>query len=255
MIIFGKGRVLVGDITACLQFYTRLPVPSRSVEPGRFGSAQWAAPLAGVVIGLCGAGLHWIAHAAGMPPAAAAALTLGGILLLTGCLHEDGLADVADGFGGGHTPEQKLTIMKDSRIGTYGVAALGISLLLRWSALMSLPTGLPALLTLVAAHAASRGLIAAAMRTIPPARASGLSAAAGRPSAWAACIAMLLGVAALAMLWPAKAVAAAALLSLWFLFLRRLCLRQIGGQTGDVLGLLQQGGEIIVLLTACGTLA
>ena len=115
----------------------------------------------------------------GLPTTIVAALALAAGTLVTGGLHEDGLADVADGFGGGSTPEKKLTIMKDSRIGSYGVAALILSFLLRWSALVAL--GFVAIPVLLLAHAASRALMPALMRLSPPARENGLSAGAGRP--------------------------------------------------------------------------
>ena len=115
-----------------------------------------------------------------LPPLPAAALAVAATVAVTGALHEDGLADVADGFGGGATRERKLEIMRDSRIGTYGVCALILSFILRISALTNL--GDPALVTavLVAAHAAARAPIPAFMRLVPAARTDGLSADAGR---------------------------------------------------------------------------
>src|SRR6202046_1868412 len=83
------------------------------------------------IFGLSGAIVYGIVHRLGLPPWPAAALSVAATMLATGCLHEDGLADTADGVGGGHTREQKLDIMRDSRIGTYGVCALAMSLLLR----------------------------------------------------------------------------------------------------------------------------
>ncbi len=91
-----------------------------------------------LVVGLIGAVVYVLAHRAGLPAWPAAALSVAATLFATGCLHEDGLADTADGFGGGKTREQKLDIMRDSRIGTYGVCALALSLLIRVSALASL---------------------------------------------------------------------------------------------------------------------
>ncbi|MBN8881520.1 MAG: adenosylcobinamide-GDP ribazoletransferase, partial [Salana multivorans] len=101
------------------------------------------------------------------------ALALAAGMAATGCLHEDGLSDVADGFGGGKTREHKLEIMRDSRIGTYGTAALGLSLLLRWSALAGLAGPVEVLAALIAAHCASRALLGAFMHLLPRARADG----------------------------------------------------------------------------------
>lgn len=246
---------MLADLCACLGFYTRLPLPARAPFAQDFAAAQWAAPLAGGVIGGALALLMAACLALGLPPGPAAALTLGASLLLTGALHEDGAADVADGFGGGATRERKLLIMKDSRIGTYGVAALALVLLARFAALSALAEGGFAA-GLLAAHAGARALLPGFMAWVPPARAEGVSARIGRVPARAACGAGLLGLAALGLAalglgGPAFAFAAALSLALWCLVLRRLCLRQIGGQTGDVLGALEQGGEVIVLFAAC----
>jgi adenosylcobinamide-GDP ribazoletransferase len=195
-------------------------------------------------------GLFLAALLLGVPAPPAAALGVAAGVLLTGGLHEDGLSDTADGFGGGRDPERRLEIMRDSRIGSYGAAALGLSLLLRWSALASIARPEAGLLALVAAHAASRAPLALFLRLTPPARADGLSASAGRPSVMAAGIALMLGAAALLLLGPLAACVAALLLMLVFAALRQLALAKIGGQTGDVAGALQQAGEIAVLLVA-----
>src|SRR5208282_733244 len=111
--------------------------------------------------------------------------------------HEDGLADTADGFGGGKTREQKLDIMRDSRIGTYGVCALALSILLRASALASLAD--PALVAwaLIAAHAAARAAMPLLMFSVPPARSDGLSFDVGRPDGARAAVAAAVGILAL----------------------------------------------------------
>ena len=172
-------------------------------------------------------------------------------LAVTGCLHEDGLADTADGFGGGRTRERKLEIMRDSRIGTYGVCALVLSLLLRVAVVANL--GEPALVAgaLVAAHAAARSPLAAFMRLLPPARADGMSADVGEPPAGVAVASLLLGLFIVVIaLGPMAGRAAAILIAAAFLLVGWLCTNQIKGQTGDVLGTLEQAGEIIVLLVA-----
>jgi adenosylcobinamide-GDP ribazoletransferase len=239
------------DLALCLTFYTRLPLGWTANRGRSFAEAQWAAPLAGAAVGLCGAFIFWLGFTVGAPSLLTAALTLTAILCVTGCLHEDGAADVADGFGGGATRERKLEIMRDSRHGTYGIATLIVTFLIRWSAMAALATPLTALAGLIAAHAVSRALIPAFMIVLPPARSNGLSAGAGTPS-WRVAGAAL-AVAAITLL-PALGIVgsliAAALLAAWFFFLRKLSLRQIGGHTGDVLGALQQGGEIIILVIA-----
>jgi adenosylcobinamide-GDP ribazoletransferase len=158
---------------------------------------------------------------------------------------------VADSFGGGATRERKLEIMRDSRIGTFGVCVLILSFMLRVAALTNLgDPGLVAVV-LVAAHAAGRAPIAAFMRLIPPARTDGMSADAGRPSQGTAMVAIFLGLVSLMIgLGFAAGVVAVGRLAVGFGFMAWLCKRQIGGQTGDVLGALEQTGEIVVLLVA-----
>lgn len=241
----------LADLALCLTFYTRLPLGRPAAEGRNFAEAQWAAPLAGAVVGLCGAFIFWLGFTVGAPSLLTAALTLAAILCVTGCLHEDGAADVSDGFGGGTTRERKLEIMRDSRHGTYGIATLIVTFLIRWSAIAALATPWTAFAGLLAAHAASRALIPAFMIALPPARRNGLSAGAGTPSSPVAGGALAMGgIALLAGLGIVGGVISAVLLAAWFFFLKRLSFRQIGGQTGDVLGALQQGAEIIILVIA-----
>jgi adenosylcobinamide-GDP ribazoletransferase len=171
-------------------------------------------------------------------------------LVVTGCLHEDGLADVADSFGAS-TRERKLEIMRDSKIGTYGVCALFMSLLLRSAALASIADPALAVPALVAAHTAARASMPLFMRWVPPARDDGLSAGVGTPPRASAIIAVLIGIVALGVgLGAAAGVCALALMAAAFAALAWLSVRQIGGQTGDVLGALEQIGEIVILLVA-----
>lgn len=246
-------RDVLADVVACIGFYTRVPVPRSVPLPASFASAQWAAPLAGLVVGLAGGLAICAALWLGLPATVAAVVALAATMLITGALHEDGAADLGDGFGGGATRERKLEIMRDSRIGTYGVCVLGLSLLARWSALAALAVagGWTVLIALVAAHVAGRALMPAFMWHVPPARSDGLSAGVGRVPQATAVASLALGALALLPGGLAFALVTAGLLVLWFLVLQHLSQRQIGGQTGDVLGGLEQGGEIIVLFSAC----
>jgi adenosylcobinamide-GDP ribazoletransferase len=243
-------RQVVDDIALCLVFFTRLPLPVFDFRGRSLAAAIWAAPVAGLVVGLIGAIVFATAERFGLAMGPAAALALVATLLTTGCLHEDGLSDVADGFGGGKSRGRKLEIMRDSRIGAYGAAALGLSLLIRWSALSEFIDPTQALFALLAAHAASRGLLGAFMHLLPPARIDGLSADAGTVSAETATASAVLGAIPLLLLGLAGAVFALILLGLLFAAFRALCLNQIGGQTGDTIGALQQASEIAVLLVA-----
>jgi adenosylcobinamide-GDP ribazoletransferase len=247
-------RRIAEDIAFCLVFFTRLPLPHFDFGNRALSQAIWAAPLLGVAVAVVATVVHALASAVGLSPEIAAALALAMAMLITGCLHEDGLSDVADGFGGGGTREKKLEIMRDSRIGAYGAAALVMSVLIRWSVISQLGNTLWVFCGLIAAHAASRALLPAFMHMVQPARPDGLAANAGSASADAAYVALAIGAVALLALGISGLVAAALLLALVFYGFRALCMRQIGGQTGDTLGALQQAGEIAVLLVAATVL-
>jgi adenosylcobinamide-GDP ribazoletransferase len=244
-------RSVAGDLKIGVLFSTRFPLPHAAPIGGAdIARASWALPVIGVLVGGFGALVYWIACYFHLPPLVGAALAVAGTLAATGCLHEDGLADTFDGLGGG-SRERKLEIMRDSRIGTYGACALVLSLVLRVAAVASLAGPGPVALALIAAHAGARATMPLFLYWVPPARPDGLSADAGRPSQTSVLVAALLGF-ALLLLSLGTARAIVALLSLLVLLgaMRRLCLRQIGGQTGDAAGALEQISEIAVLLTA-----
>jgi adenosylcobinamide-GDP ribazoletransferase len=230
-----------------LALMTRLPLR------GPHGGAARAArgyPLVGVVVGAFGAFGYWLANGLALPPLACAFVALAATILVTGGFHEDGLADVADGFGGGQDRADKLAIMRDSRIGSFGVLALLLGLGLRAAALAALASSAAAAAALIAAHALSRALLPPLMSLLPLARERGLAAATGRPGrrdiwtalALGAAIAWLMEGFGVAMLLLFVAVLAAAAVGL-------LARAQIGGYTGDVLGAAQQAAETAVLLT------
>ncbi|WP_142849428.1 adenosylcobinamide-GDP ribazoletransferase [Telmatospirillum sp. J64-1] len=244
-----RGGVLA-DLHLAATFLTRLRLPPlAALPPGGLAGSMWAFPLVGAVVGGIGALVLWAAGLV-LPPLVAALLALAVMALLTGALHEDGLADMADGFGGGRDKARKLEIMRDSRIGSYGVLALVLLVGLKAAALS------PALpLALVAAAALSRAVMPAVLHLLPPARDDGLGAGAGTPSAATVWIALALGAAVVLLCLPGwtgfAALCAAALAAL---AVTRLARRQIGGHTGDVLGALQQITETAVLIAAVGAL-
>jgi adenosylcobinamide-GDP ribazoletransferase len=242
----------VRDIRTSVAFLTRLPI-SRTVSEnsGDLAQASWAFPIAGIVIGLIGALIYVLAYKFGLRPWPSAALSLAATFIVTGCLHEDGLADTADGFGGGATRERKLEIMRDSRIGTYGVCALTMSILLRAGALASLADPRTVAFALIAAHGAARATLPFLMTLASPARGDGLSHAAGKPAQDRLLIAGALAIVILGLfLGPLPGLMALILLAAAVGLMAWLCSAQIGGQTGDVLGALEQTGEIVVLLVA-----
>jgi len=245
------GRI-VADIRIALSLSTILPVgPGNPVDNGEVARASWALPVAGLVVGLAGTVVYAIARRVGLPTDPAAVLALAATILVTGAIHEDGLADSIDGLGGGSDRDSRLEIMRDSRIGTYGACALIISITLRWSALTTIAEPAAVAAALLVAHAAARAVLPVFMWLIPPARSDGLSAGAGQPPMQGAIIAAALGVLCLVLgFGPGKAMMGLILLSIGALIWGFIATRQIGGQTGDILGAQEQVGEIVVLLMA-----
>src|SRR6476620_9675063 len=164
------------DFRTAVAFLTRLPMPHPDgAKPENFVRAHRMFPVVGALIGaavglLC-LGLRYV----GVPDLAAAALALGGSAILTGALHEDGLADVADGFGGGRNLAAKLEIMRDSRLGTYGAVILLVSFAAKIAALASLPDA-QVVYGMIAAHALARGALPVMSLNLPYARKDGLAA-------------------------------------------------------------------------------
>jgi adenosylcobinamide-GDP ribazoletransferase len=245
------------DLAACLRFYSRLPVRA-GADGGAmpdFRRAARALPVAGAIIGACGGAALLVARLVGVPALPASVLAIAALVAVTGALHEDGLADVADGFGGGATREAKLEIMRDSRLGSYGAAALVLVLLLRVSALAAIAAqgDWRAVLALIAAGAASRTAGLLPMMILAPARADGAGAAATKPDGDAPRMALMLAaVISLLPLTAGASLGSVVVADLGVLLaayaVARLAQRQIGGLTGDVLGAAQQAAEIAVLL-------
>ena len=222
---------------------TRLPVGTiRGAAPG-MAASSWAWPLAGAVVGVIaalGAGIGlWL----GLPPAMAALLALAASVLATGAMHEDGLADLADGFGGGRDRARKLEIMRDSRIGSYGVMALVLAIGFRGLGIAELLGGGSATAALIGIAAASRAVLPSALILMPPARADGLGRSAAGAEPRPALIAAAIGFACLLPLGPGIALVVAVAIALAATAVAALAMRQIGGQTGDVMGAMQQLAE------------
>ncbi|MCP8937661.1 adenosylcobinamide-GDP ribazoletransferase [Alsobacter sp. SYSU M60028] len=245
------------EVAQNIRFYSRLRTPRLPGEPDPHATPDFtrlprALPLAGAAIGCVGAAGLALPAALGLPPLVCGAVAVAALVLATGAFHEDGLADMADGFGGGGTRERRLEIMRDSRVGSYGATALALSLLLRAALAGALLERLgpgPAALAMVAAASASRVAGLVPVWALPSARADGKSAAVGRPGdaamAWAAGLAVALALVLLGpSAGPARALAACAAAALTAWPVCRLSKRLIGGQTGDVAGGAQQLAEI-----------
>ena len=248
--VFNLGPLWM-DLKVGLILLTRLPLRhDGEISAREHAGALRFYPVVGLLAGLAAAGAYWFALVLGLPPLLAGFVAVAATALLTGAFHEDGLADLADGFGGGTDRERKLEIMRDSRIGTYGALALTLSVALRGGALAALATPAAAASALIAAHCLSRALLPPAMAVLPPARASGLAASVDRPGAQQVATALLLaGAVVLFVLGVERGLAAIAFGSLGAGAVLLLARSQIGGYTGDVLGAVQQAGEVAVLLT------
>lgn len=226
------------QFAAATGLLTRLPIWRLVPQsPANFAASVWGYPIVGAVVGGIGAVLYAIGWRLGLPPVLAAIWTLAGILLTTGALHEDGLADTADGLGGGGTVDRKLAIMRDSRIGSFAALALIAAMATRGSAMTLIATPGMVAIALVVAGALSRAAMMVVLLTCSPARRDGMAAGlAVIPRAEAA---VGLGVATLlAMILLPADIAAIALglaggigcAAAW------IGTRQIGGHTGDILG-------------------
>jgi adenosylcobinamide-GDP ribazoletransferase len=244
------------DFKTAVAFLTRLPMPHpQGAMPENFVRAHRMFPVVGALIGAAVGFACLALRAAGLPDLAAAALALGAGAILTGALHEDGLADVADGFGGGRDTAAKLEIMRDSRLGTYGALILLVSFVAKLSALAVLPDG-EVVQSLIAAHALARGVLPVMSVNMSYARTDGLARNAGQPDATIAATAAIIAliIALLALSW-AGALWAALVAALSAAFMAWLAKRQIGGQTGDVLGGAEQVAETAILLLLAARLA
>lgn len=257
----GPATHLAGDFLKVMRFYSRLPAPRFAFESEPhalpdFSRAAWAIPLVGTIIGAVGAGIGLLAYLAGLSTLIAAVLTVATLVVVTGAFHEDGLADTCDGLWGGATPERRLEIMKDSRIGTFGAAGLTLSLALRVFALTEMfrLIGPYALLLVIGVAAASRPLALIPVLILPPARSEGLAAGVPLPGPATLAVSIGLGLAILAAsVWRNDMLAptATGLIALIGVMaaLVRIADRKIGGHTGDILGAAQQAAEITLLMT------
>ena len=246
-----------------LRFLTRLPVPFvRRLDPPPLKDSMAMFPLVGAVVGAVTAVALVLANLAALPDLFCALLALAVNAAMTGAFHEDGLADVADGFGGGATREDRLEIMKDSRIGTYGTLALVLTVLARASlltALLDLPS-FSIVVVMAGAAAFSRSLMVDLLWATRPARSTGLAVMAGQPSRNTTLAALAIGgVAALAGGWGMLSLESAVLAlvagGLVLAMVRALAMRKIGGQTGDVCGAGQVLTETAMLAVYAATIS
>lgn len=243
-----KWQQIKTELAVAFALLSRLPLPK--LPSGAFSQAAravWAYGIVGLILSLlslcCGLILlHW-----GAPAPVAAGFAVMVSLLGSGALHEDGLADVVDGFWGGHTRPRRLEIMRDSQIGSYGTLALFLVIGLRWQLVATLLENAP--IAIVAAAVLSRAAMGGVMYALPHARKDGLSQLVGRPALETASVGI--GLSALLVLLCVgfgKTLGLLIVVGLVAVFSGFLAKRKIGGQTGDVLGATQQVSELAALL-------
>ena len=244
----------VEELRLAFLLLTRVPVGQIRGDVPTMAASSWSWPIVGVFVGAISALAFLAGQRLGLPDTMSAILALASSALVTGAMHEDALADLADGFGGGRDRARKLEIMRDSRIGAYGVTALCLALLFRTFGIAAVAGSGAQGLAFLGLAAMTRAVQPAAMVLMPAARADGLGHAARGASLAPATVALALGLCALIPLGPVAGAGAALAVALGAGGVALLAMRQIGGQTGDVLGAMQMLGECagwaaLILLT------
>lgn len=240
------------DIVMTLRFFSRLPTGSSLHEVPDLGRIARALPFASIIIGIFPIAVLVLGVSAGLPTAFAATLAVAAMIIVGGGMMEDAIADAADGLFGGYTPERRLEIFKDSRHGTYGVAALCLFLVLRVTALTAMAEQTAIMGAILWLCASTYGRVAGLWmaHALPPARSDGVAATAGVLSArdfW-------IGIALTTILFcigcgfyvgPIGTLVAMAGIGLLSFGWTKWCMRLVKGQTGDLLGAAGALGEIV----------
>lgn len=239
------------DFFAALMLLTRIPVNWQKVSPSGppdLNRCLWIYPIIGLVVSIIGAAVYFITVWMNIPQSLSVIIALAAMIFATGAFHEDGLADVADGFGGGNSAEKKLEIMRDSRIGTYGGLALVIAVALKVTSLSVLSSE-QIIAAFISAGMISRLMIIYTLLVLNPARKDSLSSDAGKPSTNAIIVATLSALLISGLLIDPTVVIyifiTAFATTLAFCVLAH---RQISGFSGDVLGAVQQLSEITIYI-------
>jgi adenosylcobinamide-GDP ribazoletransferase len=242
------------ELVAAFGLLTRLPLP-RGIQGASMGASVWAWPVVGVVVGLVGAAGYALAWRLGLLSWLCGLVAVLAMVIATGGFHEDGLADTADGIGGGVSPEKRLLIMKDSRIGSFGALALIASLGLRVGALAQMAEPRRVVVALVVAAVLGRAAMPGVLILSGPARPDGLAAALGPPDrlrlsvGWAIALVM-----AFVLLRPHEALVTIFATVVVAAGMAALGQQSLGGYTGDTLGGTEQLAECAVLLALAATL-
>jgi adenosylcobinamide-GDP ribazoletransferase len=248
MFIFDSNRFNIKSFLKAVALITRIPVPDKTFEGDQSNlPIDWAYPLIGLLLALpiylTGLLLLSLRFDSGL----VAATTVVFLIMSTGAMHEDGLADTVDGFWGGWDKENRLKIMKDSHVGTYGIIALIFSILIRWYCIkLSIDQNL-FFVAIVTSCTLSRSFMTFYMWTTPCAKEVGLSANTGRPDDVSTTIAFLIGLITTILLLGIKSVAVLALCFVVLWSAKTISTKKINGQTGDTIGAVQQICEVCIL--------
>ncbi|MCK5803270.1 MAG: adenosylcobinamide-GDP ribazoletransferase [Lentisphaeria bacterium] len=238
-----------------LVFFTRIPAPAwaRYSEEDFHHSSRYY-PVVGVLVGLIGAGLY-LGAASFLPPRLAILLSMAGTVLVTGAFHEDGFADLCDGFGGGYTPQRTLEIMKDSRLGAFGAIGVFFMLAVKWCALCHLPPE-RLLGALVVAHALSRassGTLIFSLRYVQSDAESKAKPIACEMSLPDLILCVATGVVPLFAIYGLRGWLVLGVCCAVTALSARILVQRLGGFTGDCLGAVQQLSEVAIYLVLANT--
>ena len=240
------------DILLSVSFLTRIPISKNLLFERNLMDAAWSFPIIGGLVGFLGGMVALLLSYFNISPIIISFLTIGAIILLTGGLHEDGLADTADGFGINKNPEGKINIMRDSQIGVYGTLALIIAISVKAVALSELINKdqfFACVIALIVSGALSRSTIVGIAFFLEKASETGLASFAGKPKADGAGMCFLISILLCIFLLPLTKVLAAILLSIvTTVIIGFLSKKQINGYTGDILGAAQMLSETALLI-------
>lgn len=243
---WGPGA-LARDIRLVLSFFTRLPV--KAPADGNLAQAARAFPVAGLAVGLVGSLIYVLAMELHLSGLLAALLAVAATVIVGGALHEDGLADFADMLGVRGDRARKLEVMRDSRIGSYGVLALGFATAIKVGAIVGLGEPRQVAGALIAAHVTGRAVLPVIMRALPMARAEGLAHSAGKPTGAGMYQALGLGLLLSAFACgPGPALVSLVVGVVAAYLVSEIARRQIGGYTGDVLGAAQEIAQLAIFI-------
>jgi adenosylcobinamide-GDP ribazoletransferase len=248
MFIFDPNRFSIKSFFKAVALITRIPVPDKTFEGNQSNlSIDWAYPLIGLLLALpvYFFGLLLLSFSFDSGLVAGATIIL--LIMSTGAMHEDGLADTVDGFWGGWNKENRLKIMKDSHVGTYGIIALIFSILIRWYCIKLCIDQNLFFVAIITSCTLSRSFMTFYMWATPCAKEIGLSANTGRPDDISTGLALLIGLITTILFLGIKGLIVLTLCFFILWYAKTISIKKINGQTGDTIGAVQQICEVCIL--------